>query len=86
MKAIILALSLAAPAAFAAAEATASIQDVHAYSYGDQLDVAKVVEETVMDTSSATGGLETVKLVYQDHAGAVHSFYYKRLAETGQDN
>ncbi|HGM5580276.1 TPA: DUF2790 domain-containing protein [Pseudomonas putida] len=86
MKAIILALALAAPAAFAATQATASIQDTHAYSYGDQLDVDKVLEETVTDASSATGGLETVKLVYQDHAGAVHSFSYKRLALNGQDN
>ncbi|AXA23466.1 hypothetical protein C1S65_04790 [Pseudomonas putida] len=86
MKKFIVALALMTPAAFAVAQSNNPDTDAHPYRYGDVIDVDKVVSQDVVVQSETSQALETVKLVYRDHAGVEHDLYYKRVAETHQDS
>lgn len=86
MKKFIVALALVTPAAFAVAQDNNPDAHAHQYRYGDVIDVDKVISQDVVVQSETSQALETVKLVYRDHAGVQHDLYYKRFAETHQDS
>ncbi|WHH50050.1 DUF2790 domain-containing protein [Pseudomonas sp. Ap32] len=86
MKKFIVALALVTPAAFAVAQDKNPDADAYQYRYGDVVDVDKVISQDVVVQSEPSQALETVKLVYRDHAGVEHDLYYKRVAETHQDS
>ncbi len=85
-KKLIVAIALVTPAAFAVAQDNTPSSDAHQYRYGDVIDVEKVISQDVVVQSETSQALETVKLVYRDHAGVEHDLYYKRVAETHQDS
>lgn len=88
MKSLIVAIALvlATPVAFAAVQDVSSEAEAHLYRYGDVIDVDKVISQEVVVQSDGVQKLETVKLVYRDHAGLERNLFYKRFAETQSDN
>jgi len=86
MNKLIVAIALVTPAEFAVAQDKVPDAEARQYRYGDVIDVDKVISQDVVAQSDDVQRLETVKLVYRDHAGIEHNLYYKRIAETHQDS
>ena len=85
MKNLISAIALLTPGAFAVAQDNPQEPRVRQYHYGDVIDVDKVISEDVTQIDN-TQGIETVRLVYRDHAGVNHELDYNRIAENHQNN
>lgn len=86
MKRLIVAIALITPTAVVLAQDNVPDVEAHQYHYGDVIDIDKVISQNVVVQSADDQRLETVKLVYRDHAGKEHGLYYKRFADSQQDN